>query len=67
MAAKRTERFPIMLTPQEVADIEGFRWKHRIKTQASAVRNLIEKGLAADAAKSEGPVAPTTSPSKATE
>lgn len=67
MAAKRTHRFPLMLTPEEVEAIDGYRWRNKIGTMATAVRELMEAGLAAEAAqKSEGPVAPTTSPSNAT-
>lgn len=67
MAKKRTERFPIMLTPGEVAAIDGFRWKNKLKAQAQAVRQLIEMGLAADdAEKAERPTAPTVDRPKAT-
>lgn len=62
MAQVRTERFPLMLSPKEVEAIEGYRWNQKIESRAEAVRRLIAKGL--DAEKSEGPVAPTTSPSE---
>lgn len=67
MAARRTHRFPLMLTTEEVEALDGYRWRNKVSTQAQAVRLLMEAGFAVEAAqKSEGPVAPTTSPSKAT-
>lgn len=64
MTATRTKRFPLMLSPEEVEAIDGYRWERKISTQAKAVRELIEKGLRA--AKSEGASAPTPAPSVAT-
>lgn len=63
MAQVRTRRFPLMLTPEEAQAIEGYRWKNQIATMATATRQLIEKGLTAEAEKAEGASAPTPAPS----
>jgi len=49
----RSNRFVVMLTDDEIAAIDEFRFANRSKTMAGAVRTLIECGLAA---KEKGPV-----------
>ena len=44
----RGERLQIMLTPEELVLIENFRFKHRMPSRASAVRELLSRGLSAD-------------------
>lgn len=66
MAPVRTQRFPMMLSPDEAKEIDDYRWKHQIATRADAVRRLIRAGLNEDAKKAEGTSAPTPAPSKAT-
>lgn len=48
MISNREERLQVMVDPQELRAIDDFRFKHRLPTRASAVRELIKRGLAAD-------------------
>jgi hypothetical protein len=41
----RGERLQIMLSPEELAVIDDFRFKHRMPTRAAAVRELLRMGL----------------------
>jgi hypothetical protein len=43
----RAERLQVMLSPEELAAIDNFRFKHRMPTRAAAVRELLKFGLAA--------------------
>jgi len=43
----RGERLQVMLSPEELAAIDDFRFKHRMPTRAAAVRELLKFGLAA--------------------
>lgn len=43
----RAERLQVMLSPEELAVIDDFRFKHRMPTRAAAVRELLKYGLAA--------------------
>lgn len=43
----RGERLQVMLSPEELAAIDDFRFKHRMPTRAAAVRELLKLGLAA--------------------
>ena len=43
----RAERLQVMLSPEELATIDDFRFKHRMPTRAAAVRELLKLGLAA--------------------
>jgi len=43
----RAERLQVMLSPEELAAIDDFRFKHRMPTRAAAVRELLKLGLAA--------------------
>lgn len=42
----REHRLQIMLSPEEMAIIDDFRFKHRMPTRAAAVRELLQMGLA---------------------
>ncbi len=44
----RGERLQIMLTPEELMALDDFRFKHRMPSRASAVRELLRRGLAAE-------------------
>ena len=44
----RAERLQVMLSPEELALIDDFRFKHRMPTRAAAVRELLKRGLAAE-------------------
>jgi hypothetical protein len=43
----RIERLQVMLSPEELAAVDDFRFKHRMPTRAAAVRELLKLGLAA--------------------
>lgn len=44
----RGERLQIMLTPEEVKALDNWRFDHRMPSRASAVRELLKRGLAAE-------------------
>ncbi len=43
----REERLQIMLSPQELAAVDNFRFAHRMPSRAAAVRELLRYGIAA--------------------
>lgn len=45
----RAERLQVMLSPEELAAVDDFRFKHRMPARAAAVRELLKLGLAAAA------------------
>lgn len=45
----RQRRFPLLLNDQEAEAVAEYRWKNRIPSQTEAVRQLIAKGIEADA------------------
>ena len=47
-ARTRGERLQIMLTPEELVLIDDFRFKYRMPSRASSVRELLRRGLAAE-------------------
>jgi hypothetical protein len=44
----RGERLQIMLSPDELAVLDDFRFKQRMPSRAAAVRELLKRGLAAE-------------------
>lgn len=44
----RAERLQIMLTPEELAALDDWRFKARMPSRAAAVRELLKRGLAAE-------------------
>ena len=42
----RDVRLQIMLSPQELRAVDGFRFEHRMPSRAAAVRELLRYGLA---------------------
>lgn len=44
----REQRLQIMLTEEELAAIDDWRFARRMPTRAAAVRELLKRGLAAD-------------------
>ena len=44
----RGERLQIMLTPEELLVLDDFRFKRRMPSRASAVRELLRRGLTAE-------------------
>ena len=49
----RGERLQVMLSPDELAAVDDFRFKRRMPTRAAAVRELLKLGLTVTA--SDGP------------
>jgi hypothetical protein len=45
MSDMRGERLQVMLSPDELAALDDFRFKHRMPTRAAAVRELLKLGL----------------------
>jgi antitoxin component HigA of HigAB toxin-antitoxin module len=44
----RGERLQIMLTSEELEAVDNWRFKSRMPSRASAVRELLKRGLAAE-------------------
>ena len=42
----RGERLQIMLSPEELAALDDFRFRQRMPSRAAAVRDLLRRGLA---------------------
>ena len=42
----RGERLQVMLSPEELAAVDDFRFRHRMPTRAASVRELLRIGLA---------------------
>jgi hypothetical protein len=51
----RGERLQIMLSPEELAALDDFRFKQRMPSRAAAVRELFRLGLASVGIKPAGP------------
>jgi hypothetical protein len=49
----RGERLQIMLSPEELEIVDNFRFTHRMPSRAAAVRELLQRGLAATGTVSE--------------
>jgi hypothetical protein len=47
-ADNRAERLQVMLTPDELAALDDFRFKTRMPSRASAVRELLRRGLSGE-------------------
>jgi len=45
MYRERNERLQIMLSPEELSAIDDWRFKLRMPSRASAVRELLRRGL----------------------
>lgn len=43
-----TRRIPLMLSPEQVARVDDWRFEHRFTSRAEAVRSLIDAGLQAE-------------------
>jgi hypothetical protein len=46
----REERLQVMVSREELSAIDNFRFEHRMRSRAAAFRELLRRGLAADAA-----------------
>jgi metal-responsive CopG/Arc/MetJ family transcriptional regulator len=45
MNRQRGERLQIMLSPEELEALDDFRFKQRMPSRASAIRELLRRGL----------------------
>jgi metal-responsive CopG/Arc/MetJ family transcriptional regulator len=54
MNRQRGERLQIMLSPEELEALDDFRFKHRMPSRASAIRELLRRGLADNAKMAQG-------------
>ena len=54
MTDMRGERLQIMLSPDELAVLDDFRFQHRMPTRAAAVRELLRLGLTVIATDGDG-------------
>lgn len=48
MTLSRPQRLQIMLTADELAALDDWRFKKRMPSRASAIRELLQRGLAAE-------------------
>ena len=48
MTRSREERLQIMLSPEELVILDDFRFKQRMPSRAATVRELLQRGLAAE-------------------
>ena len=48
MPLGRVERLQIMLTEEELAVIDDWRFERRMPSRAAAIRELLQRGLAAE-------------------
>jgi hypothetical protein len=48
-ASGRTERLHLLLSSEELAAVEEFRFRTQMPSRAAAVRELLKRGLAAEA------------------
>jgi hypothetical protein len=44
---ERGERLQIMLSPEELAALDDFRFAHRMPSRAAAIREILRRGLEA--------------------
>jgi hypothetical protein len=44
--ANRPERLQIILTPEELAALDDWRFAHRMPSRAAAIRELLKRGMA---------------------
>lgn len=49
--AEREIRLQIMISPEELDAVETWRFKSRMPSRASAIRELLRRGLAAEGSK----------------
>jgi hypothetical protein len=47
-SSKRLTRLQVMLAPEELAALDNFRFDKRMPSRASAIREILRRGLAAD-------------------
>jgi metal-responsive CopG/Arc/MetJ family transcriptional regulator len=53
MRRERGERLQIMLSQEELAALDDFRFKNRMPSRASAIREILRRGLDVGGAKAQ--------------
>ncbi|MCC6913274.1 MAG: hypothetical protein IT566_06190 [Rhodospirillaceae bacterium] len=48
MPTKRLSRLQVMLSQEELTALDNFRFEKRMPSRASAIREILRRGLAAD-------------------
>ena len=59
----RTERIPLLLTKDEIQDLDNWQFAHRMRTRSDAIRRMMRIAIEATAGKGEDgnvPSNPTT-------
>lgn len=59
----RTERIPLLLTKEEIRDLDDWQFTHRIRTRSDAIRRMMRIAIEVTAGKGEDehvPSNPTT-------
>lgn len=56
----RSIKFQLVVSPTELAAVDEYRWVHRLRSRAEAVRQLVAIGVAK---KAKGPVGSAIPPS----
>ena len=59
----RTERIPLLLTKDEIQDLDNWQFAHRMRTRSDAIRRMMRIAIEATARKDEDgnvPSNPTT-------
>lgn len=56
----RSIKFQLMVSSSELAALDEYRWTHRLRSRAEAVRNLISIGVSED---EKGPAGTAIPPS----
>lgn len=46
---QKTERFNMFMSPSEMAAIDEWAWKNKVRSKSEAVRRLVQDGLALEA------------------
>lgn len=52
---KRLDRLQLMLTTDELAALDDWRFRERMPSRSAAVRELLRRGLAAEGYDADGP------------
>ena len=56
----RSIKFQLMFSPSELAAVDEYRWRNRVRSRAEAIRHLVAVGVIEN---EKGPAEAATSPS----
>lgn len=57
----RPVKFQMMISPDEMAAVDEYRWRNRLRSRAEAIRQLVSAGIAEN---ENGPAATAIAPSQ---